>query len=160
MYISIEKKIFSDAVHTVARFSERKTSTLPVLGSILILAGDDGIKMRATNLETGIDLKVEGERKSKGVVAIPAYIVSQIANSLSGEGAITLEHTGDIAVLTTGTSKSSIKTVSYDDFPSIPFPEHSKNRIVIPGVLLRNLFTTIASCASTSTVRPELASIY
>jgi len=160
MIISIEKRKFSEAVHIVSRFAEKKTTTLPVLSAILIIAGDDGIKMRATNLETGIDLKIEGECKIKGVVAIPASILQQIANSFSSEGNITLEHTGDTVSLVAGMGKSSIKTVPYDDFPSIPFPENPKNRIVLSGVLLKNLFTSIASCASSSTVRPELASIY
>ncbi|TSC71103.1 MAG: DNA polymerase III subunit beta, partial [Parcubacteria group bacterium Gr01-1014_49] len=110
MIISIEKNKFSEAVHTVARFSERKNTTLPVLSSILIIAGDDGIKMRATNLETGIDLKIEGTCKTKGVVAIPATILQQIATSFTQEGDITIEHTGDNISITTGTSKSSIKT--------------------------------------------------
>jgi len=160
MNISIEKKEFSEAVHIVSRFAERKAGTLPVLSSILIIAADDGIKMRATNLETGIDLKLYGEVKTEGVVAIPATLLQQIASSLTNEGKITLEHTGDIISLTSGTGKSSIKTIPYDDFPSIPFPENPKNRIVLPGILLRNLFITIASCASSSTVRPELASLY
>lgn len=160
MIISIEKKKFSEAVHTVARFAQRKSATLPALSSILIIAGDDGIKMRATNLETGIDLKLEGECTVKGVVAIPAILLQQIAGSFTQEGKITLEHIGDTISITSGTSKSSIKTTPYDDFPSIPFPENPKNRIVLPGVILRSLFTSIASCASSSTVRPELSSIY
>lgn len=160
MNISIEKKEFSEAVYTVARFAERKNSTLPALSSVLILVGDDGIKMRATNLETGIDLKLTGDVKSQGVVAIPAAVLQQVAGTLSNEGRITLEHNGDIVSITSGTGKSSIKTVPYDDFPSIPFPENPKNRIILPGILLRNLFTSIASCASSSTVRPELASLY
>jgi DNA polymerase-3 subunit beta len=160
MNISIEKKLFSEAVHIVSRFAEKKNATLPALSSILIIAGDEGIKMRATNLETGIDLKLKGEVKSEGVVAIPAILLQQIAGSLMYGGDITLEHVGDIVTLVSGTGKSSIKTISYDDFPSIPFPENPKNRIVISGVLLRTLFTSIASCASTSTIRPELASIY
>lgn len=160
MNISVNKKTFSEAVHTVARFAERKNATLPVLSSILILAGDEGIKMRATNLETGVDLKVDGKVHSNGVIAIPAVILQQIASSFTQEGDITLEHTGDVVSLTSGTGKSSIKTVPYDDFPSIPFPENPKNRIVLSGALLRTLFISIASCASTSAVRPELASVY
>lgn len=160
MNILIGKKEFSEAVHIVSRFAERKSATLPALSSILIIAGDDGIKLRATNLETGIDLKLSGKITTHGVVAIPATILQQIAGSFTQEGDITLEHTGDIVSIVSGTGKSSIKTVPYDDFPSIPFPENPKNRIVIPGILLKNLFTSIASCASTSTVRPELSSIY
>ena len=159
MYISLNNKIFSEAVHKVARFAERKNSTLPILSSILILATDDGIKMRATNLETGIDLKIDGECKNNGVVAIPAIILQQIAASITQEGNMTLEQNGDIISLVSGMGKSSIKTTSYDDFPSIPFPENPKNRIVIQGVLLKNLFTLIASCSSPSTIRPELASV-
>ncbi len=160
MYISINKKLFSTAVHIAARFAEKRNATLPALSAILIIAGDDGIKLRATNLETGVDLKLEGKLKNNGVVAVPAAILQQIAGSLTGDDDITLEHSGDILSLKSGTGKSSIKTVPYDDFPTIPFPENPKNRVVLPGVLLRNLFTTISSCASTSTVRPELASIY
>ncbi|MCX6787420.1 MAG: hypothetical protein NTY93_02795 [Candidatus Kaiserbacteria bacterium] len=144
MNISIDKKLFSEAVHMVSRFAERKNTTLPALSSILIIAGDEGIKMRATNLETGIDLKIKGEVKNDGVVAIPAALLQQIASSFSYGGDITLEHIGDIISLKSGTGKSSIKTVSYDDFPSIPFPENPKNRIIIPGILLRTLFTSIA----------------
>jgi len=160
MNISVEKKEFSEAVHTAAHFAERKSTTLPALSSVLIIAGDDGIKMRATNLETGIDLKISGKVKTDGAVAVPAIVLQQIAGTLTNGGNILLEQTGDILTMTSGTGRSSIKTVPYDDFPSIPFPENPKNRIVIPGIVLRNLFISIASCASPSTVRPELASLY
>ncbi len=160
MNILIEKKEFSEAVYKVARFSERKNTTLPALSSILIIAGSEGIKMRATNLETGIDFKIDGKCITDGVVAIPSSILQQVASSLTQDGSITIEHTGDIVSITSGTGKSIIKTVPYDDFPSIPFPENPKNRVVVKGILLKNLFTSIAPCASSSVVRPELASIY
>ena len=160
MNITLEKKEFSSAVHTVARFADKKNTTLAALSSILIITGDEGIKMRATNLETGIDLKLKGKVHNDGVVAVPASILQQIAGSLTNEGTITIDHTGDIVSITSGMGKSIIKTIPYADFPSIPFPENPKNRIVISGTLLKNLFVNIASCASTSPVRPELASIY
>lgn len=160
MYISIENKIFITSVHTVARFAERRGATLPALASILILANDDGIKMRATNLEVGIDFKVVGKVKTFGAVAVPAVLLQQIASSLSGEGLVTLEHTGDILLITSGTGKLSLKTTPYDDFPSIPFPENPKHRLVLPATTLRTTLTSIAGCASISTIRPELASLF
>lgn len=160
MNISIEKKIFANAVHIASRFAERRNATLPALSSVLILAGDDGIKMRATNLETGIDMKLVGEVKGNGVAAVPAAVLQQMAGSLSSDGALVLDHSGDVISVNSGTGKSSIKTVPYADFPSIPFPENPKNRIVVSGILLKNLFSAIAPCASVSTVRPELASIF
>ncbi len=160
MNISIEKKEFSEVVHIVSRFAQTKSTTLPVLSSIIIIAGDEGIKLRATNLEVGVDLKLKGKIINTGVVAVPAIILQQIANSLTKEGQITLEHIGDVLVINSNTGKSSIKTIPYEDFPSIPFPENPKNRIILPGILLKNLFTLVASCASNSTIRPELSSIY
>lgn len=158
--ISIEKKIFSNTVHTVSRFADKKNMTLPALSSVLIIGNDEGIKMRATNLETGIDWNIQGVCTSQGVVAVPALLLQQIAGSLSQEGSIELEQVGDTLLLKGGTGKSSIKTVPYEDFPSIPFPENPENTIVISGTVLKNLFSSIATCASPSTVRPELASIY
>lgn len=160
MHISIEKKNIAEAVHIASRFAEKKGGTLPALASVLIIAGDDGIKLRATNLEIGIDLKVEGECKTEGVVAVPAAILQQITSSLAGEGRVEFEQQGDTLMVKSGTGKSSLKTVPYDDFPNIPFPESPKNRLVVPGTLVKNLFTAIASCASPSTIRPELSSIY
>lgn len=160
MNISLEKKKFIEAVSVVSRFAQHSSTTLPALSSILIIAGDDGIKFRATNLETGIDLKISGEKKTDGVVAIPAQILKNIASSMSGEGSITLENTGDIVLVKTGGAKSSIKTTPYDDFPAISFPENPKHRVVLPGSVLRGLITTIAPYASNSMVRPELSSIY
>lgn len=160
MNISLEKKEFSEAVYIAARFADRKSATLPALSALLLIAGDEGIKLRATNLETGIDLKLNGTVTTDGVVALPATVLQQIAGAFTQDGKVTLEHVGETLVITSGTGKSSLKTVPYDDFPSIPFPENPKNRIVMPGILLKNLFSAIASCASTSTVRPELSSIY
>jgi len=160
MNILIEKKKFSEAVHTVARFAERSGATHPTLASILLIAGDDGIKLRATNLETAVDLKLDGKKKGDGVVAIPARILEQISSSFTGEGEITIEQTGDTILIKSGSTRSTLKTLPYEDFPLMPLPEAPKGRLVLPGVVLQSLFSTIGSCASTSTVRPELASIY
>jgi hypothetical protein len=62
MVITIEKNTFREAVHTAARFAERRSATLPALAGIAIVAGDDGIKLRATNLETGIDFEASRDR--------------------------------------------------------------------------------------------------
>ncbi len=160
MIISLEKKNFVEAVYKTSRFAQKSSATLPVLSCILIISGDDGIKFRATNLEVGIDYKVFGISKSNGVVAIPAAILQQIAGSLSGEGNVTLEQSGDTVVITSGGAKSVVKIVSYEDFPSIPHASQEKeNTFNIEGSIFKSSINTVVSCASTSTVRPDLASI-
>lgn len=159
MIITLDKKEFMEGVHSVARFAERRAGTLPVLAGIAIIAGDDGIKLRATNLETGIDLKVEGTIKETGVVALPASTLKEIASSLSGTGLVTLEHAGDTVVVSTGNARSTLKTLPFEDFPTLPLPEAPQAKFTLPGTLLRGLVTSVMSYASTSSVRPELASV-
>lgn len=159
MEIIIEKKEFADAVYKVSRFSERRSVTLPVLAGIALVAGDDGIKLRATNLETGIDFKVAGTIKNQGVVVIPATTLREITNSFTGIGTITLEHTGDTVVITSPSGRSQLKTLAYDDFPTLPFPEATEAKFTLPGATIKSLISTVASCASPSTVRPELGSV-
>lgn len=159
MVINVEKKEFSEAVARVSRFAERRSATLPVLAGIAIVAGDDGIKLRATNLETGIDFKVAGTIKEPGVVALPADTLRNITNSFAGTGAITLEHSGDTVIMAMPGGKSTLKTLPYEDFPTLPFPEAPTSKFSLSGALLKSLVLTVSSFASPSTVRPELGSV-
>ena len=160
MIISIDKKELAEAVGSVSRFAERRSTTLPVLAGIVIVAGDDGIKLRATNLETGIDRKINGTIKDPGVVALSANTLREITSSFTGSGNLTIEHGGDTVVISSGTGRSTLKTLPYEDFPIIPFPEASAANFSISGSVLRNLIATVAPCASPSTVRPELGSVF
>lgn len=159
MVIILDKKEFADAVASVARFAQRTSASLPVLSGIAIIAGDDGIKLRATNLETGIDLLLAGTIKETGVVALPASVLREITASLSGTGPLTLEQSGNTVSVKSGTGTSSLKTLPYEDFPVLPLPESPKATFSLPGAVLRALITSVASYASVSTVRPELASV-
>jgi DNA polymerase III subunit beta len=159
MIITLGKKEFAEAVNTVSRFAERRSATLPVLAGIAIIAGDDGIKLRATNLETGIDLRVEGNIKDPGVIALPATVLREITSSFGGTGSMTLEHAGETVVITSDNGTSTLKTLSYEDFPILPLPESPKAKFSLGGDVLQNLVGAVAACASTSTVRPELASV-
>lgn len=159
MIITLEKKEFSEAVNTVARFAERRSATLPALSGIAVIAKGDDVQLQATNLETGITLKVPATVKKEGAVALPAQTLRDIASSFGGNGSVTLEHAGDTVTIASGGAKSTIKTLPYDDFPTLPTPE-GKTTMTLPGVTLRALVSTVASCASPSTVRPELASVF
>ncbi|VAW31801.1 hypothetical protein MNBD_CPR01-485 [hydrothermal vent metagenome] len=160
MFLSIDKKDFIEAVQKTAKFAQKRFSTLPVLSCILIVSNNKGIKFRATNLEVSIDFNVRGESKSQGVVAVPAQLLQQVASSLTKDSAVTIEQTGEMIIVTAGGAKSIIKTIPYEDFPSIPLPETNENNIVLPGSLLKTAIESVASCASTSAVRPDLASIF
>ncbi|MGB4076526.1 MAG: DNA polymerase III subunit beta [Minisyncoccia bacterium] len=159
MNISIEKKILSEAVAQVIRFSEKRQSTLATLAGIAVVADTSGIFLRATNLETGINLKIEGQVKGEGTLVLPAHTFREITASFSGSGAVVIEGEGDTAKVRVEGTGTTLKTLPYEDFPSIAMPEEGKISLSLPGVILRSLITSTAPYASTSTVRPELASV-
>jgi DNA polymerase-3 subunit beta len=159
MNITLEKKEFGDAVSTTSRFAERKSATLPVLGSVTIEAEGGKIWFRATNLETSITLEVPGQMKSAGVLSLPATILREITSSLSGTGTLTLESDGDTAKISSGSLKSVLKTLPSEDFPALEGTNTPKTSFTLPGTLVKSLIQSVASCASPSTVRPELASV-
>ncbi len=144
---------------TVARFAERKVLSLPALSGIAIVADESGIHLRATNLETSIELTIEGDVTEEGMVAVPAAILREITSSFSGTGSVTLKLAGDTITITTGKAKSTIKTLPHDDFPAFSSPDSPKTEFSLPGAVLRALVASVAPYASPSTVRPELASV-
>ncbi len=104
-------------------------------------------------------MKVEGSIRSQGVVVVSAALLRDITSSFSGTGSMTLEHAGDTAVITAGMGKSTLKTLPSEDFPIIPLPQSSEATLTIAGNILSSLLNSVVACASTSTVRPELASV-
>jgi DNA polymerase-3 subunit beta len=159
MLITLEKKEFMEGVQRVSRFAEKRSATLASLSGIALVAGDDGIKLRATNLETSIDLKISGTIQQIGVVVLPATTLREITSSFSGTGTIQIEHAGDTVVITSPAGRSTLKTLPYEDFPTLPFPDAPQATVTISGTVLRTLITSVAGCASPSNVRPELASV-
>lgn len=159
MNLSLHKNAFREAVGSVARFAERRSGSLPVLAGIALIAGDDGIKLRATNLETGIDVRVEGTIETPGVAVLPAGVLRDITSSMSGNGELRLEHAGETVVIADGKARSTLKTLPSEDFPILPIPDAPTSEFRLPGAVLKNLVASVVSFASTSTVRPELASV-
>ncbi|MBU6323659.1 MAG: DNA polymerase III subunit beta [Patescibacteria group bacterium] len=160
MYITIQKKDLGTYAHMAARFSAKQHTTLPALGSIVIVAGADGIRFRATNLEIGIDCTVPGEIRSEGVVAVPSKIFEEFISSLGGEGTVTLERKGEVLSVNSGKVRSTLKTVPYEDFPTLPFPPKGADSLTLPAATFKGLVDAVLPSASVSTVRPELASVY
>ena len=143
----------------VSRFAENKSTPLPSLTGIAILAGDAGIKLRATNLETAIDLHIPGTIKEIGAVVLPSNSLRDISATLSHTGTLSIEHTGDTVTLHIEGGKSILKTLPFEDFPSLPLPENPSTSIKLHTKDIQQLIAPVVPSASPSVVRPELASV-
>lgn len=136
-----------------------KNQNLPILSCLLIVAKEKTISIKATNLDLGVELNIPAKVIKEGVVAIPANIFSNYLNSIKDDKPITLELVNDNLKITTDKSSTTIKTLPYEDFPFIPRIEpESAFSIKIKDFL--NGIKSVYFSASTSSIKPELGSIY
>jgi DNA polymerase III subunit beta len=152
---SIEK--IRQALTTAERLTG-KNLTLPVLGSVLWVAENKILKLRATNLNIGIEIEVPAKIEKEGIVAIRGDILSSLFNAINGDSLVQFELINNNLSVKTKTNTILLKTIPYDDFPTIPLVDGEKvtlsARKFIEGI--RSVYYS----ASVSEIKPEIGSIY
>jgi DNA polymerase-3 subunit beta len=144
------------AVATAARFVERRAN-LPVLGSILLSADGGRVILRATNLECGVEIMVAAKVSTEGVVAVPGAVLYGFLSNLKGK-TVSVELKGEVLKVDAERATASMKTVPHDDFPILPRVSAEKSFTAKSSDVMRAI-RSVAYCASTSAIKPELQSV-
>ena len=152
---SIEK--IKNALMIVDRITG-KNLTLPVLGSVLWVATGKTLKLRATNLNIGIEMEVPAKIEKEGVVAIKSDVLSSLFSVLSGDQIVSFELINDNLSVKTKTNTIILKSISSDDFPTIPLIEGEE--LVIPAKKFLEGIKSVYYSASVSEIKPEIGSVY
>lgn len=156
MHINVEHQSLVKILELVARVST-KHLTLPILQCVLLEVKEGILYLRGTNLEIGIEGTLEVTEKEPGTVSVSAATLLQTV-SLIDHKTVTLRTEGDILIVETPTSKSSLHTVASDEFPHIPRVEGEGQRV--NGKVFSHGIKTAAFAASQSSIKPELGSVY
>ncbi len=135
-----------------------KNLTLPILSSILLVAGDSALILRATNLSLGIEIEIPAKIEKEGVLAIRGDILNNLFGTLSTSGSVFFEQIGDTLKVSTKQNTLTLKTYPYDDFPTIPTIEG--DTFVLPAKKLIEGLKSVYYSSSLSDIKPEIASIY
>ncbi|MDP1625366.1 MAG: DNA polymerase III subunit beta [bacterium] len=136
-----------------------KNLSLPILSCIHMKASKSALTIRATNLDCGIEIVVPAKVSEEGEIALHGAVLSSLLSGLHREKNITLETKDGNALVSTPSNTTLIKTFSPEDFPSIPKLESQKTIEINPKTLVKGLKSVVYS-ASTSSIKPELASVY
>lgn len=159
MKIEILKDNLERAVGIAARVSNKNLS-LPVLGCVLIVVKGDKATLRATNLDLSVEAHLKAKVIEDGVVAVSAHTLSQTVSVLTDQKLV-LKTSGNNLVIDGERGTTSITTVDPAEFPSLPYvKEGSGASAVIPSRDFNAALRSVAFSASTSSVKPELASIF
>ncbi len=156
MQITVDTTTLRSALDITSRVST-KHITLPVLQCVLLETGDGLLRIKATNLEIGIEHTCPATVTTPGLVAVPATTLLQTV-ALITDKTVTLTADGEMLHLQAGRSHSDIKGMNTTEFPTIPTVEGVSQSI--NSSLFALGIKTTAFAASPASIKPELGSIY
>ena len=158
MKVECVKLNLKDALLTAERFTGKQLS-LPVLRYVLFIAGENLLKIRATNLDIGIEIEIPARVEKEGVIAIPADTLGNFLTNLTQEKNITVEQVGEHLTISGASYSTLIKGFGYEDFPTLPFITKG-TFLEIDIVSLLGAFRATQYAVATTDIKPEFASIY
>ncbi len=135
-----------------------KNLTLPVLNSILFIAGDNCLKLRATNLSLGVEVKIPAQVEREGIIAVSGSTLAGIfSNIFQGEG-VHLEGVDGNLLIRTKKSRIKLRGQAHEDFPTIPMVDGKS--FEIEAKKLTDGIKSVYYSSSPSDIKPEISSVY
>lgn len=150
-----------DALLSRLQIAGRAVSTrsaVPSLGGILVEAREQGLTFRATDMEIGFALSVEGKVETPGSALLPGRLLVDVVRTLpGGDVALAVRPEERDVELTAGTARFHLRTLPPEDFPRLP--EFEGEPIKLPGEALADTVERVARAASRDEVRPILTGV-
>ncbi|MBE6390277.1 MAG: DNA polymerase III subunit beta [Lentisphaerae bacterium] len=116
MKFTVERLKLQKALQRVGNIIGSR-SMLPLLGNVLINAGENGLELTTTDLELRLVTRVEAEVSEGGITTLPAKKLASLVSSFSGEMVEFDINDKDFARITCGTAKFTLLGLSAADFP-------------------------------------------
>ena len=155
MKFVVEPGELVDAVNWVAR----SLSTRPIKPELLgiMIDVDTSITLTGSDLETSTKAILKADIASKGKVLVPGRLLAEIARSLPNKP-ITFVLDGTRVLVTAGSAKFTLPTLSVNEYPNLPeLPETA-------GLIASDLFTTavnqVAIAAGKDDSLPTLTGVH
>lgn len=159
MKFTIPKKQFADCLTALSRVVERR-NTYPILANVLIIAEQDSLRLRATDLDIEISQEIEAAVETTGTCTAEARLLADIVRKLP-DGDVTFEHdtTKMAAVIKAGRSRFNLATLSPDQFPDLKSGQFT-NRFTIAAKDLLGILNKVSFAISTEETRYYLNGVY
>ncbi len=157
MKIIIVQENLKNALLVVSK-AVATSSTLPILGNVLLKTDSGLLKISATNLEISISERVRCKIESDGAVCLPARLLMEVVSSMPGLP-VTLEVVAQGLSITAEKYHTILKTVPTEDFPVIndTFPE---NHFSLLARQLKPALEGVLFATSTNETQVELTGVY
>jgi DNA polymerase-3 subunit beta len=159
MKLSTSRDSLFTQLQTVTRAASTR-SAIQALSGVQVTANAGGIELRATDMEIGLRVPLEGEVVREGAVVLPARLLVDVVRALPGaDVSLELRAAEQDVELKGGNATFHIRTLRLEDFP--PFPEAEEDaRVQVPASAFVETVAKVQRSASRDETRPVLTGIY
>jgi DNA polymerase-3 subunit beta len=160
MKLVIERGGLLRALGHVTSVVERRT-TIPILSNVLLRASEQGLQLKATDLEREVMELSRADVSQPGAVTVPAHILHDIVRKLPDGAEIEIKRDPEKErlTLTSGHSRFALQTLAPDDFPDLAAGELT-HKFEIEAGELKRLIDKTRFAISTEETRYYLNGIY
>ena len=156
MKITATRQALLDSLLVVSRAVSARAA-LQALSGIHISA-DAEPRLRATDMELGLDVGLDGNAEGGGQVVLPGRLLVEVVRSLpDGEVSLALREAERDVEITAGSSRFHLRTLPAEDFPRLP--EKEGDPIELPALALQETIARVARAASRDEARPVLTGV-
>lgn len=135
-----------------------KNLNLPVLSCVYMEAKKGQLLLRSTNLDLGLESVIPAKVDEVGVIAVPCSVLNACITNIPREKSVKLESDGQTLTVTTNKSRSVIKCLAPEDFPTIPEVPKTQFSEISASDFIKGL-KAVCYSSSISSIKPELSSV-
>ncbi len=158
MKIECIKEKLLQTISKVERIINKNT-TLPILSCLLLEVKNNNLKIKATNMDIGIEAVIPVKVEEEGVVAVLGSVFINFISNIQSEKSVILETVDNNLQIKTDYGKTIIKSHPFEDFPTIPKVSNGLFFDLDSKKLIKGLKSVVFS-SSLSNIKPELSSVY
>jgi DNA polymerase III subunit beta len=158
MKVSTSRSALFTELQTVTRAASTR-SAVQALSGVQLSAKAGAIELRATDMEIGLRVPLEGDVVRDGAVVLPARLLVDVVRALPGDSvSLELRPAEQDVEIVAGSATFHIRTLRLEDFPPLPEPE-GDGRVDVPGPAFVETVLKVARSASRDETRPVLTGI-
>src|SRR5262245_8367752 len=150
-----ERDTLAEAVATAQRTVASRSGALPVLQDLRITATGDGLELVGSDLEITNRVQVPAEVEETGVAVVPK-LIGEIVRKLE-PGPVTVNVTGDEAVITAGRFTTALRLKPAEDYPRLAPPDG--NGVRVDASSFAAALRQVVRAASKDDLRPILTGV-
>ena len=155
MKFLVEPTELVDAVNWVARSLSSRPIKPELLG--IMIDVDTSITLTGSDLETSTKAILKADITAKGKVLVPGRLLAEIARALPNKP-ITFVLDGTRVLVTAGTAKFTLPTLSVNEYPNLP--ELPETAGVIPSDVFAHAVNQVAIAAGKDDSLPTLTGVH